>query len=202
MKKFVIAILVLSISSVVYGTNYCTEQVIQQRVVQFDNNTFLGLNGYYSHGAALLAQKENEEVTDLKEQNKLLRDILKKLTDKDNSTPNKPETTPTVEKSDYTDLETKVLGIFKESCAKCHGDTKADGGLTLVKNGHLMGGTTRKERVNSSNLIGAVLSHHRVNGINLNEEARMPKGSPALSDDKVEIIRLWLVELAKSLKGE
>lgn len=191
--------------STAYGTNgvYCAvdnQEIVIQRNVQFENSEFLGLNGYYTHGQQLKAQKAQVADDETKETNRLLREILTKLLQErnNNNTPATPTPQPPAPVDDgYTPTERKVLAIFKESCAKCHGDTKADGGLVLVKEGKLFKEATPK------NLTNAVLVHHRVNGVGLKAEdgeARMPKGSPALEDEKVETIRLWLVELAKSIK--
>ncbi len=190
------------------------QQVItQQRVVQFDPNTYLGLEGYYNHGENLVKMKEeitSETIDQLKEQNKLLTSILNALNSKNSMpmapvNPNIPVVPPTVvppispslppvPADTRSELEKSVTKIFSDNCIRCHGDAQSNGGLTLMRNGQLQ----------DIGLASAILVHHRTNGVRLTigEETRMPKGAPALDTDSVETIRLWLVELAKKSKGK
>lgn len=167
--------------------------VVQQRVVQFDPNTFLGVQGYYAHGQQLRAQKLEEEaelVKAVKEQNEILKQMVQALMKGkvEGGTPPTP-VVPTPEEPTVPALETAVLKIFTEKCAKCHGDTKADGGLTLIKDGKIV-----KDEEDKFEVSKRLIVHHRVNGVNLSEgETRMPKGNP-LSDEEVETLRLWAVD--------
>lgn len=176
-----------------------TDTIIRQRVVQFDPNTFLGTNGYYAHGENLRAQRQTQDdatLEALKEQNKILRELVAAvLAGKGNAgnidkidKPEKPEkpVDPPVPPDNSTPIEKEVLKIFKDNCVKCHGETKADGGLSLVKNDKLV----------DIPLSKMILVHHRTNGVNLNGDAKMPKGNNGLSDEQVELLRMWLVEKA------
>lgn len=172
---------------------YATDVVVKQRVVQFDPNTFLGIQGYYSHGQNLRVQKsqeEDEKLKLLKEQNEILKQMVNALLKgkveggAGGALPVNPEE-PAV-----PELETKVLEIYSTKCAKCHGDTKADGGLALVKDGKLV-----KDQNDGIELAIRNVVHHRVNGVSLSEgEVRMPKGAPALSNEEVEVLRLWTID--------
>jgi mono/diheme cytochrome c family protein len=171
---------------------YATDFVVKQRVVQFDPNTFLGVQGYYTHGQNLRVQKsqeEDEKLKLLKEQNEILKQMVNALlkgkgAGDTGTLPTKPEE-PAV-----PELESKVLEIYSNKCAKCHGDTKADGGLTLVKDGKLV-----KDQNDGVELAIRNIVHHRVNGVSLSDgEVRMPKGAPALSNEEVEVLRLWTVD--------
>lgn len=160
---------------------------VLQRNVEFDSTYFYGQGGYYSHADNLVAEKDNAILTELKEQNKALRELLEKLTGKVTPTPEPP--TPVVPEPEppVNKLEDKVLKIFKQNCANCHGDKKQDGGLQLIKEG----------KIADISLNKLVLIHHRTNGVNLKDGlTRMPKGSPALDTDSVEDIRLYMVEKA------
>lgn len=165
------------------GTICATEPyIVKQRVVQFDPNTYLGVQGYYTHGENLRVQKSTEEsetLKELREQNKILRDLVnavlagRKLPESPVEEPVQPSGNP---------LEQAVLKIFVEKCAKCHGDTKQDGGLTLVKEGKLFDITSEE----------AFSVFDRSNGVDLEaDEARMPKGAPALSDEEVKVLYKW-----------
>lgn len=198
MKKLIFGLLIfipaILLDKVGFSTNPYVEQVIvQQKVVQFNPDYYLGVQGYFAHGENLkqknqanIAAENDALLAELQAQNKLLKDILAGLTGKKIETPATP---PIPEPVDTTpDADKKVLSIFSANCAKCHGDTKSDGGLTLVKGGKLV----------DVSLAQAVLVHHRTNAVSLDtDEAAMPKGTPALSDDDVDTIRLWMVKKAK-----
>lgn len=173
--------------------NNVEQVVVQQRVVQFSNDYYLGTGGYFAHGEALKAEREashQSQIKALEDQNKLLRDILETLSGKKTEQPNNPTPIPTPEppKPAGTDLENKVLKIFQTSCAKCHNENKAESGLVLVDKGALP----------NLDLVDAVLIHHRINAVNLDGDSRMPKGSTPLDTDDVEIIRQYMVSIAKS----
>lgn len=175
-------------------------QVIQ-RQVQFDSNYILGTSGYLAHGQNLIAQKEKETDESLKA---LLGQLIEELrrrngTNDTNDAGNaqKPAVPaiPEAPVDDTNPLEKEVLAIYNAQCIKCHGDTKQDAGLKLVENGKLV----------DIGDAGRILVHHRVNGINLDVasgEARMPKGSPSLSDNDVEAIRLYMVEQARKSRNK
>lgn len=203
--KRILFILVILFPTIAYATNphvvnnNNVQQVrVVQRRVEFSPEYFLGTEGYYAYGQQLKANKQavtdDTLVNELKEQNKILKDIVAALTGKKvevpptESTPSPANNVP--EPNDgYSQLEKAVYNIFSESCVKCHGDTKADGGLALIKNGKLQ----------DLSVATSMILHHRTNGIGLdvdNGEVRMPKGSPPLDNDKVETIRLWSVEKA------
>ncbi len=168
--------------------------VIQQKKVQFDGRYYLGDNGYYAVENNLRAEKEEAKADDaaaLREQNEILKQILAAITNGKPvpGTPVAPTPDePAVEPVNTRDNE--VLTLFKRACAKCHGDTKADGGLVLVKGGQLQfTGQTKEDYVARTNI------YFRVNGPGLKEHslAQMPKGG-ALTDDEALSVYLWMSE--------
>lgn len=171
-------------------TATATDVVVRQRVVQFSPETYLGLQGYYSHGQKLLAQRAQEEsdaVKELREQNRILRDLVNAVLARNNG---EVAPVPTPVPPPEPELQKRVESLYLSKCAKCHGDTKQDGGLRLVQNGKIW--FNPKDELE---LASRVVTHHRVNGVGLNDgEARMPKGAPQLSDDEVELLRLWALD--------
>lgn len=197
---FLLCILVPGIMFAGHGHFVQPVQNVQviQRQVQFDQNYILGTSGYLAHGQNLIAQKEKETDESLKA---LLGQLIEELRRR-NGTPDDagngqkpvvPEAPTPVD--DTNPLEREVLAVYNAQCVKCHGDTKQDAGLKLVENGKLV----------DIGDAGRILVHHRVNGINLDVasgEARMPKGSPSLSDNDVEAIRLYMVEQARKSRNK
>lgn len=175
---------------------------VVQKTVQFDPRQFTEISGFYQVGEKLQAEKQQN----LQDEVNLLRaqlDILIKILQAKNGgteipvepTPEKPAV-PEPPKPAENTLDAEVLKILS-NCANCHGDTKKEGGLQLVT-----GDKNAGFKLVDISLADSVLIHHRTNAVNLDGDARMPKGSPALSDDKVEILRQWLVSKAKKTKGE
>ena len=70
-------------------------------------------------------------------------------------------------------------------------DTSTDRtAVGIVKDGKLV-----KNEKDDVELAIRNIVHHRVNGVNLSEgEVRMPKGAPALTNDEVEVLRLWTID--------
>lgn len=180
-----------------------TDVIVRQRVVQFDPNTYLGLQGYYSHGQKLVAEdnaKKDEELKILREQVEELKKMtlaLQSLTlgnvaGKVPAKPVEPEQKP------VDALEAKVLSLYLDKCAKCHGDTKQDGDLTLVKDGKLVISDN-----DSLELANRELVFHRTDASLLLEgEARMPKGSAPLTDEEVKTLKLWMHSKALAIKSK
>jgi mono/diheme cytochrome c family protein len=217
MFKFIFFFLLLGISPafgqyrVVHNANV-QQLVIPQRVVQFDERYFLGHEGYYAVGDKLRAEKEQEKVEDnnfaLTEAQKQVEfykgqvDMLLKIhaasggkkLDIPNVTPNIPvppvPEEPAVEEDSGYDGE--VLKIVNAKCARCHGENKADAGISLVKNAKLQYNNDSLEDWKMRSKIFDL-----VYGANLKERglAQMPKGG-SLSDEEVEYIRLWMVSKA------
>lgn len=200
MKTLISIILILTACVTTTATPpYAVQQVVvPQRVVTFDDNYYQGLNGYFSVGEKLRAEKQEEKNTELEYYKGQIDMLLKVLANKGINTeavptPNnpipQPPTVPTPpDNGEYkvTEVDKKVYNIFKAKCARCHGDTQQDGGLALIKDGALQ----------LVDIYDRVEIHDRVSGISLEQrgKARMPKGGNVLADDEVETMRLWMVQ--------
>lgn len=97
------------------------------------------------------------------------------------------------------ELNSKVYRIFSESCASCHGPTSAKAGLQLV--GQDEDGT---KWLSNSTLENRVLVYDHTAGIKLKERGKklMPLGGPALPDEEVETLRLWMIAKAEEIKKQ
>jgi len=192
--------------------------IVPQRVVQFDAQYFQGFDHYYSLGEKLKAEKQEEKATEVdyyKGQIELLLKIIAAregaggriipnattpepvLPAPTNPNPEVPPAPPEPvgngeEEYKVTELDKRVYAIFNASCVRCHGDTKQDGGLALVKGGALQ----------LVDLVDRVEIYDRVLGVGLEArgKAKMPKGG-TLSDNDVESLRLWMVQESDRLKN-
>lgn len=213
MKIYIIlAILIIPSIALAGGYGYQTYNnnavIVKERQVEFNADTFLGLDGYYSHGQALKSKyaqiEENEksqQIKALEEQNAILKAILDKLQNGGAVVPNNPEepqtpATPPANNNGngLSGLDAQIYTLFKTQCSKCHGDTRADGGLKLVSNGTLsedIAGFTPKA------FAERTLTEQRVEGTHLDGDARMPKGSPPLDQESVDLIKNWIIAKAK-----
>ena len=188
----------------VYQANTQVQQVIvPQRTVEFDQQYYQGINSYFSVGDKIRAEKASETDAQI-EFYKGQVDMLLKILAQKTGTPIAPApTTPPAEQppaeqppilpqppdnGEYkvTEVDKKVYNIVKTKCARCHGDTKQDGGLALIKDGSLQ----------LVDINDRVEIHDRTLGINLEArgKTRMPKGGVPLTDDEVETFRLWAVQ--------
>jgi mono/diheme cytochrome c family protein len=199
-----------------YGHGVKVQQVvIPQRVVQFDARYFEGVDNYFSLGEKLKTEKQAEKADEAefyKGQIKMLLEIMaaqqaggKPLPAPVNPNPGvdpppAPQPVPPApvpednNSGDYkvTEIDKKVFGIFSASCAKCHGDSKQDGGLTLIKGGALQ----------LVDLADRAEIYDRVLGVGLEArgKAKMPKGG-VLSDNDVESLRLWMMEESDRIRN-
>ena len=96
-------------------------------------------------------------------------------------------------------LNQKVFTIFSENCSSCHGQSSQKAGLQLV------GEEDSGEKWLADLPLGdRVSTYDHVAGINLQERGKklMPLGGPALSDEDVEAIRLWMVAKSEEKNEE
>lgn len=196
-----------------YGHGVKVQQVIiPQRVVQFDARYFEGTDNYFSLGEKLKSEKQEEKTNEVefyKGKIKMLLEIMaaqqagKPVAPAPVPAPSNPgtEVTPPPEPQpvpgnagEYkvTETDKKVYTIFSASCAKCHGDSKQDGGLALIKNGALQ----------LVDLADRAEIYDRVLGVSLEArgKAKMPKGGN-LSDNDVETLRLWMMEESDRIRN-
>ena len=183
-----------------------------QKQVQFDADYFLGMNVYYDVVNQLQAQEINSDKDIILKQSeqvdrliKLLEESLKQNTlPATNSNPQPAEEQPQPEAQPQDDTTTveptatdgivqlnqRVFTIFSENCSSCHGQSSQKAGLQLV------GEEENGEKWLADLPLGdRVSTYDHVAGINLQERGKklMPLGGPAVSDEDVEAIRLWMV---------
>lgn len=200
-------IVVLGITSQVNATppvyNKVQQIVVPQKVVEFDARYFQGLDSYFSVGEKLRTEKQEERSAEIEFYKGQIDMLLKILANQNGSKtipvpanptsttgpeqPTQPSPAP-VDNGEYkvTDIDKKVYNIFKAKCARCHGDTKQDGGLTLVKDDSL-------QLVDINDRV-EIYDRTLGTGLEARGKTRMPKGGLALSDDEVETLRLWMVQ--------
>lgn len=194
--------------------------VIPTRTVEIQADVYGGVGGYYTHAQNQVQGRPIQDIQQqLDAQTKIMQAILDQIkagntpipTPQPQPTPgpsptptplppqpNPPTPTPSPTPNpldNTTALEKKVAVIFASQCYQCHSQTNKGGGLSLINNGQLA----------DLDLVEATLINHRVLGQNLdiaNGETRMPKGGPPLPADQLETIRLWTVEMAKSIKAQ
>lgn len=179
--------------------------VLQKRV-EFDSQYFLGLEGYYDVGNQLQQQRIEQDRDVISKQSQqldrllgLLEEIVKQ---KREGSPTKQKV-PTVDLPDTnvevgpspnesSKIDISVYKIFKESCFACHGTNSPKAGLQLVGDGWLT----------DLSLEDRVLAYDHVAGINLKNRGKklMPLGGPPLSDEDVELVRLWMIDKAEKIK--
>src|SRR5437867_3935087 len=87
------------------------------------------------------------------------------------------------------DFARDIQPLFKASCLKCHGPEKPKGQFRLDEKALAMkGGVTGKDILpgNSKDSLMMKLL------LSADEEERMPQKSPALSREKIDLIRAWI----------
>lgn len=194
MTKYILSFLIILFPTI----GYSTDVIVRQRVVQFDPNTYLGIQGYYTHGQQLIQRNEvekAEEIRLLKEQLDELKKqtaALQQIVLGNGGNPGQPLPKPEDNTPPKSVLEEKVLKIYTEKCAKCHADENDDGGLTLLKGGKLVIHENDKEEL----AIRTNVFLRTDAGLLQEGETRMPKGSPPLSDEDVNTLKLWMREKA------
>jgi mono/diheme cytochrome c family protein len=166
--------------------------IIKEKRVQFDARYFLGLDGYYSVGNNLKQEYDTSVEDELKATKAKLELALELLKDckelpKDD-VPQDPKPDKEENPNGYTELDKKVYTIFRESCVNCHGNTPQNNSLSLL-NSNGLADLSLSQKVNI---------HDRTNAVGLEERGldKMPKGNKTLSNDEVEILRLWYLEHA------
>jgi mono/diheme cytochrome c family protein len=165
------------------------QNLIQRHTVEFDKDTFLGLDGYYGQIDKLKIEAERQKGAD----KQALLDLIEILKDliKTNKTATPPPPMPEVEKPQMpeppknSDLDKQVFQIFKTNCGNCHNETKSSGNLKLISNGGLynLSGETRSKVYFRTSGVG-IKSHNL---------SIMPPGKP-LKDEDVETLASWAVQ--------
>lgn len=170
------------------------QNVVQRHTVEFDAQTYLGLNGYTGVVDKLKSQQLKQNQIDsatLADLISILKKVLENQKTTDISVPQPSQPTPTTSDS----LDKQVYNIFKSKCANCHSDATASGGLKLITNN----GGLYNLNANDRNEIyyrtaGGVLSELKLD--------LMPRGAPPLSDSEVKTLGIWALKKTREEKGK
>lgn len=197
--KYLITILITLIATEVYATDRYFVQpqqnvVVRKKTVEFDADTFIGLQGYYSVVEKLKAEEKAQSVDKetLDKLLELLKILLQKEANGGTAVPQTPITPQEPPKPETPTLDKKVYEIFTRDCKSCHSQEKASGGLVLV------GKDNKGEYLNDLTLSQRLLVHDRTYGVGLQERnlKRMPLQGKPLLDADVETLRLWALDKA------
>ena len=211
MKGFIAAGLVLIVSFAVpvfathfYGNGHAQNVIVKQKIVEFDNRDYLGLDGYFRVGDQLdnrypiyvddnnqleqnLGEKLDKVIEKLDGTNIRIETLLKILAGEDATIPEpKPESGPVEnevgEPTDVSEIDAKVYDLVALKCAKCHNEKNDGGGLVMMK-----GDVLQRPPLAMMDLIV-----HLTEATDLKEgEVRMPKGSGPLTDDELKTFKDW-----------
>lgn len=198
----------------VYSAEATNPIVVKQKVVEFDDRYFFGVDGYYGvtdnfYQRKIIedGQRYQEQIDDLKSellktQNQLLFqktgkpveeevEIVEKAPIRLKKIEGDIDTTKLTEDEKY--LYSNTYKLFKAKCLSCHGYND-DYGVNLI--GKDSGGEYLNNTGTSVGL--AAIIFHRVQGVGLEEgETRMPKGDSPLTDDEVQVFYQFLINKAK-----
>lgn len=195
MKKFLIIFTILaSMATIAYADghgfkayDYPARVIVRDKVVEYDPDRFIGAYGLYEIADGLVEKHEEAkkdhhelEIDLLQKQIELLKLQLQLKGGIVPVQPGKPEEKPVA--SPYSE----VTSLFVNKCAKCHGDSKQDAGLRLIENGKLA--DLSAEDLNSVHVRTYYSQEAKDAGL-----ARMPKGSPPLSDAEMKLIDKLMV---------
>lgn len=179
--------------------NNAARIIIRDKVVEYDPDRFLGVEGYYRLGEHLSEKSEAEKSTKHELELELLQkqiDLLKLQMEAAAKAGAKPMPKPEVEtpvEPEAPKVENTyeaVTLLFSQKCSKCHGDTKKDGGLQLIKSGALVDiGADEREKVFLRTFFPECVEKEGL--------AKMPKGGKALTDEEMNVVFKW--QLDKSL---
>lgn len=202
-----------------YHYNYNNIAVVKQKIVEFDDRTYLGLDGYYSVGEQIREKARIEKIAEdielrtslkevakaLQDQNKLSKEgnlklelLLKVLAGEkvpDPATkpvqPEQPEENPKDESKE--EVETTDRDKATEIDTKVYEIVKRDCASCHGKNSESIV-LIKDDVLQKPSLLGLIEIVKRVRGDNLHGAARMPKGKAALSDADVKILEDWMFE--------
>lgn len=203
--KFINAILIVALlwNPVLAGHGYVQRNnnvVVRQKVVQFDEFQTLkvvaipvsdtGLQYYYEaqplRGSRKLSQEDVDTLV-----NAIMSEFDKRFEVTDEAgedepgEPDSPEGTPdqpTGQPAEAT-TESKVIALFQERCATCHDGTNPKNKIVLLSNEHNL--ATLTDRQVSKIVI------RTEGGAGLDKSLLMPKGGPALSQEDIDLLKLW-----------
>lgn len=203
MIKYITIIGLILVSSTIYATDYfinphAQNVIVRQKTVEFDADTYLGLQGYYSVVDKLQAEKLQKEELNA-DTLKALIEIVKILLEKQGNggvipnIPTVPKPEPKPEPKPTDSLDSKVFKIFNDNCKQCHNTNNASKGLKLI------GTDSQGDFLYDLSLAKRVKVFDSVNGVGLAERGKklMPLESQALSDIDVETLRLWMIAKAE-----
>lgn len=165
----------------------------QVKRIQFDENYFLGNDGFYFvYGSGDVQNLSNQLDSILERLNKppvITPPEPKPTVPESKPQPETPTTLPVTEQKPWITnpqgIDADVYIVFVNKCASCHSGSKPKGGLALVdKDREFLANLSKADRQTLFRLV---------DGKNLEPgERAMPLGSPALSQDQQEKIHAWV----------
>lgn len=164
--------------------DYPARVIVRDKIVEYDADRFIGAYGLYEVADGLVEVKQHERENSYKDEIELLQkqiELLKlQLQLRGGEVDTKDDMPP--EKDKFA----SITSLFISKCSKCHGDTKQDGGLQLIKDGRLVD-------IDATEANAVFIRTYFSEAASKAGLARMPKGSPALSNEEMNIIDEWLV---------
>lgn len=188
----------LCTASIVLATDrfhhgHVQQQVIREKVVEFNSDYALGYDGYMDQAEKLVADREELNASTIKD----LIDIVKTLIElkkeigpilpRNNPTTPTPPADPVPEAPRTSSLEDKVVSIFnKYKCVTCHNYSKPSGKLNL-------------EDITKLDVFSALAVYDRTEGRALRERGLtlMPLSGDQVAEEDVTTLKLWLMDLAE-----
>lgn len=167
-----------------YATyDYPARVIVRDKIVEYDADRFIGAYGLYEVADGLVEVKQHERENAYKDQIELLQKQIEVLT---LQLQLKGVDVAPKDDEPVKDKFAAVTSLFISKCAKCHGDTKQDGGLQLIADGRLVD----LDAAEASQVYIRTYFSEAASKAGL---ARMPKGAPALSDEEMKVVDEWLV---------
>ena len=205
--KYVGGLILALLATTLYGqcrngvcNQFVRQNVVKQRVVEFDADYYYGTHGYYSMTNNIVNNKLNE----LEKDNIRLRaevDVLWKLLQNRPANPHPPvEPDPTPDKpiepdtpdAEPTELDGIVYNIFEKNCARCHNSQQETRMKLIDTNAGVLFNRPLNDRVEIFDRTFQV-------GLSERGKKGMPPGK-TLSDKDVEALRLWMIQEAERLQ--
>lgn len=167
-----------------YNYVYPQQTIIQRHTVEFDADTYLGLNGYNGVQDKLKLENARQNQVD-SETIKTLAEALKLALGGNGALPQTEKITEEPKKSELS-LDREVYNIFKANCAGCHSEGASGGLKLLAKDGLYDLSAVQRSKV-----------YFRTTGPNLLKEMGlplMPLNKSPLSDNDIKILYKWALQ--------
>ncbi len=176
-----------------YATNpYVVQQqvVVPQRIIQYDNTYFSGVQGLYKVGEQIAQERQASTSSASDDKLDRLANDLEALINvlKSGKTGPAPSEVvpPAPEKPKESTLDDKITNLFRSKCLGCHAN-QSNGLQIFNKDGKV-----------DVTALQAINIHYRVEGLGLDKsESIMPKNGKPLTNDEMILVKIWLSKFAK-----